>query len=262
MAGETGPLIVGVNGAQQTMASWRSLVKHFVARGWRVLLFDFPGQGRGRVITGDPHVSLDEQVDVTRAVIDTASPDAPVNLIGGSWGAVVCATTSARHPARVRQLVLGSFRTAPNPVILDMAARGRQYIEEGNLGKLADLFVEGFGRGLPVARRQQILRQMEGLSDDQAANLHALSFLFADGADISRHVDLRCITARTLIINGGLDPIVDVGNLAHASALVPNCRTLLVPQAGHFLHNELPALLKVYEHFFGGGDPTIELVSE
>src|ERR1700754_749139 len=89
IAGGTGPLIVGVNGAQQTMGSWRALVKFFVPRGWRVLLFDFPGQGRGRIIDGGPDVSLDEQVEITRAVIDSISPAAPVNLIGGSWGAVV-----------------------------------------------------------------------------------------------------------------------------------------------------------------------------
>lgn len=260
IAGDSGPLIVGVNGAQQTMGSRRAVVKFFVPRGWRVLVFDFPGQGRGRIIEGGPDVSLDEQVEITRAVIDSISPAAPVILIGGSWGAVVGAATAARHPARVRQLVLGSFRTAPNPAILDMAARGRRYIEEGDLGQLADLFVEGFGRGLPGARQEQIYRQIADLTTDQAANLYALSFLFADGSDISRHVDLRQITARTLIINGALDPIVDTDNLAHAATLVPDCRALLVPQAGHFLHNELPALLAVYEHFFAGGNPTLEMM--
>jgi pimeloyl-ACP methyl ester carboxylesterase len=236
IAGDHGPLIVGVNGAQQTMGSWRALVKFFVPRGWRVLLFDFPGQGRGRVIEGGPDVSLDEQVAITRAVIDSVSPGEPVNVIGGSWGAVVGAA-------------------------IDMAARGRRYIEEGDLAQLANLFVEGFGRGLPEARRQQIYRQIADLADDQAANLHALSFLFAEGSDISRHVDLRQITARTLIINGALDPIVDADNLAHAATLVPDCRALLVPQAGHFLHNELPALLAVYETFFSGGDPTLEMIA-
>jgi hypothetical protein len=33
-----------------------------------------------------------------------------------------------------------------------------------------------------------------------------------------------------------------------------------VPQAGHFLHNELPALLAVYEHFFAGGEPTLDMI--
>ena len=261
IAGETGPLLVGVNGAQQTMGSWRSLVKFFVPRGWRVLLFDFPGQGRGQILEGGADVSLDEQVDITRAVIDAVSPTMPVNLIGGSWGAVVSAALSARHPSRVRQVVLGSFRTAPNTVILELAARGRRYIEERRLDKLAELFVDGFGRCLPEIRRQQIYRQIADLPGEHAANLHALSYWFADGSDISRHADLRDITARTLIVNGGLDPIVDVDNLAHASTLVRDCRTLLVPEAGHFLHNELPALLTIYEHFFSGGEPTLEMIA-
>lgn len=110
-----------------------------------------------------------------------------------------------------------------------------------------------------VAR--QIYRQIADLSVEQAANLHSLSYLFADGSDISRHANLRHITARTLIVNGGLDPIVDIDNLAQASTLVPDCRTLLVPEAGHFLHNELPALLRLYEHFFRGGEPTLEMIA-
>jgi pimeloyl-ACP methyl ester carboxylesterase len=252
LVGHSGPLIVGVNGAQQTMGAWRSFVRHFSSRGFRVVLFDFPGQGRGRVLEGPQALDLGEQVAVTAAVLDHVSPEAPVDLIGGSWGAVLCAATAARHPRRVRQMLLGSFRTSANPALLEMARAGRRYVEEGRPERLAELFVEGFGARLPQAKKDQIRRQMRGLAPDQARHLYALSMLFADGADIARHVDLGQVRARTLILNGGADPIVDEENLHCAVRRIPDCVGYLVPDVGHFLHEECPSLLATYEAFFRG----------
>ena len=256
-AGGAGPRIVVVNGAQQTMGSWSSFVRHFVRRGFRILLFDFPGQGRGEFLRGAPHLDLEQQVAITRAVMDAFSPDEPVNLLGGSWGSVVCAATAARHPERVRQMVLGSFRTAPNGRLLEIAETGRRYVAEGRLDALAALFVDGFGAGLPDGKKEQVRRQMRTLPREHAEQLVASSFLFADGADISRYVDLERIRARTLILNGSEDPIVDEENLAWAARRIPDCRGHLVPGVGHYLHNENPALLATYESFFRGGEPVL-----
>jgi pimeloyl-ACP methyl ester carboxylesterase len=47
VVGEGTHLLICVNGMQQTMASWRSLVPRFTAHArYRVALFDFPNQGR------------------------------------------------------------------------------------------------------------------------------------------------------------------------------------------------------------------------
>lgn len=259
LAGESGPLIVVVNGAQQTMAASVSIVKHFAPRGFRVVLFDFPGQGRARVLEGPPRVELDEQIAVTLAVLDEFSPRDPVNLFGGSWGSVVCAATAARHPERVHQMLLGSFQTAPNRVLLELAATGRRYVDEGRLERLAELFIDGFGRGLPDAKKQQIRKQISSLPREHAEQLRAHSFLFVDDVDISRYVDLARIRARTLILNGATDPILDRDNLESATRRIPNCTGHLIPGIGHFLHNERPALLTTYETFFRGEEPTIPL---
>ena len=109
--GEGTHLLICVNGMQQTMASWRSLVPRFTAHAWyRVALFDFPNQGRARCLRGEAGVDVVEQVHVLGAMVDALSPDAPVALIGGSWGAVVAAAYAARRPHRVTRLVLGSFQ--------------------------------------------------------------------------------------------------------------------------------------------------------
>jgi pimeloyl-ACP methyl ester carboxylesterase len=185
-------------------------------------------------------------------VLDRFSPGAAADLIGGSWGAVLGAATAARHPARVRRMLLGSFRTSANRVLLEMARAGRRYVEAGQPERVADIFVEGFGARLPQAKKDQIRRQMRALPAEQARHLHALSLLFADGADISRHVDLGAVRARTLILNGAEDPIVDEENLHWAVARIPDCAGYLVPEVGHFLHEECPALLETYAAFFRG----------
>ena len=66
--GETGRLIVCVNGAQQTMAVWKSVVSYFF-KDYRIVLFDFPGQGRARVLSGPTAISFDEQLDVLYQVV-------------------------------------------------------------------------------------------------------------------------------------------------------------------------------------------------
>jgi hypothetical protein len=61
--GQGEQFMVCVNAVQQTMAAWRSVIGYFAER-WRLLLFDFPGQGRGRILSGATEVSLDEQIQV------------------------------------------------------------------------------------------------------------------------------------------------------------------------------------------------------
>jgi hypothetical protein len=52
----------------QSMAMWYSFVCRFSHR-FRIVLFDFPNQGTGRVVEGPADLSLDEQVDILNAVI-------------------------------------------------------------------------------------------------------------------------------------------------------------------------------------------------
>ena len=62
-------------------------------------------------------------------------------------------------------------------------------------------------------------------------------------------LDLSRITAQTLIINGADDTIIDLDDMHVAAKLIPNCETILVENAGHFLHFEQPELLDLYAEF-------------
>src|SRR6185436_6201705 len=100
-ASPTAPILICVNGMQQTMAMWRSVLKRMSATGYRTVLFDFPNQGRAAELNqhlGGSSLSVEQQVEVLHAVVEHVAPEQQVALIGGSWGALVAAAFASAHP--------------------------------------------------------------------------------------------------------------------------------------------------------------------
>ena len=63
-----------LNGAQQTRAAWRSVIKRF-SNCYRIVTFDPPGQGSAANLS-TKHFSLADHVEVASAVVKTAAPTA------------------------------------------------------------------------------------------------------------------------------------------------------------------------------------------
>jgi pimeloyl-ACP methyl ester carboxylesterase len=246
--GEGPHLLICVNGMQQTMASWRSLVRHFAGTSYRVALFDFPNQGRARCLHGSACVGILEQVGVLGAVADTLSPDEPVALIGGSWGAVVAAAYAARRPPRVRRLVLGSFQVRPNARLREVARLGRSLVAAGRGDELGEVFVGTFGAHLPPPRQRSIVAQFAALRAEQFQQMFEHAERLVNEEDVDSVADLRAIHAETLIVNGGADPIVDAVD-TETLRRIPGAELRVVANVGHFLHVEQPAILETYAEF-------------
>ena len=70
-----------------------------------------------------------------------------------------------------------------------------------------------------------------------------------DYGDIGRLVDLSAIRARTLIVNGADDPIVDAGDGYEAARRIPHAEVRLLEGVGHFLHAEQPQIMDVFADF-------------
>ena len=244
--------LVCVNGMQQTMASWRTLVRHFARQcEYRVVLFDFPNQGRARCCRGDARVSVAEQVDVLGAVADEVSPDRPVALIGGSWGAVVAAAYAARCPKRVSRLVLGSFQIKANARLREVASLGRALVADGRGDELGPLFMREFGAQLPADRQRAILAQFAALRNEQFQQMYEHAARLVNEESIDQIADLGDIEAETLIVNGAADPIIDPHD-AQTLERLPAAERCVVPDVGHFLHIESPGVLDIYSGFLLG----------
>ena len=241
--------LICVNGMQQTMAAWRALVKRMAGTGYRIVLFDFPNQGRAVTTNGGSSVGLPQQVDVLHAVVSQMSGAAPVALIGGSWGALVAAAYAATYPARVSHLVLGSFQTRASAKLRDVARRGRALVEQGRIDDLATLFISEFGDRMSHVRQSAIRTQFRALRPEQVRQMYDQALLLLSGDDLGCMVDLSRITARTLIVNGDADPLIDP---CDAVMLVRRLRAATIhiePDAGHFLHLERPQIIDTYARF-------------
>lgn len=240
--------IVCVSGAQQTMAVWRSVIGHF-GKDYSIVTFDPPGVGRSRVLEGPMKFTLEEQLDVLSRVIETTRSPGPLTLVGCSWGAMVSAAYAALYPDGVDKLVLASFGVKPSQAMLEVIRAGQALYDRGEPARAGALIIDRFGNNISEAYKKQILAQFERMSDDQARSFYNHCDFVESVQHIEQFVPLHRITARTLIINGANDTILDLEDMQVARARIPNCQTRIVEDAGHFLHFERPDILNIYAEF-------------
>ncbi|MFX1316531.1 MAG: alpha/beta fold hydrolase [Promethearchaeota archaeon] len=241
--------IIFVNGAQQTMGIWRDFIKRF-KEDYRIIVFDFPGQGRAEILYGDYIVSFEEQMEVLHNVVLALSSLGDNYFVGASWGSIVAAGYASRHPERVKKLLLGSFGSKLNEFIIELMKKGRKLAEEGEIAKIGPLLIDGFGKNIPEALKGAIRKQFQNISIDQVKSFVAHSEFVENTANVMKIVDPKKITARTLMINGEKDTIVDAKENESFASLMQDCEFVIVKGTGHFLHFENPSCYDIYKDFF------------
>jgi pimeloyl-ACP methyl ester carboxylesterase len=246
--GQGSRFLVCVNGAQQTMAAWRPVVTYF-SRDYRLLLFDFPGQGRARIISGPAVVTLDEQIEVLHQVLSAQNTSEKSIVAGASWGGVVVAVFASRFPHLVDKIILASFGIRVNEKLAQAIRDGQRLNETATGEQVADVIVKYFGQHLNESFKKKMYDQFKNITEEHLANFHAHGQVIKTTKHINEVVDLRSIKAQTLIINGEMDTVMDLEDITFAAAQIPNCLVKIVPGVGHFLHNESDDVLSVYRDF-------------
>lgn len=241
-------IMVCVSGALQTMAIWRSVVKRFTSN-FTVVIFDMPGIGRSEIKSGGAHITVEEQIQTLQALIDANHTGGELTLAGSSWGTAIAAAYAAMYPNTVQHLILSSFGMQPNAAMKVLVERAVVLYEAGNYAGGADLILELFGRQVGASYRKQIIAQFNQLNDAHAESFYEHAQNIMRLGRLDDVVDLTQIKARTIIINGADDTIIDLDDMYVAERLIPNCELLLVQGVGHFLHFERPELLDDYERF-------------
>ncbi len=246
--GESPRLMVCVSGAQQTMVVWRSLVNHFM-RDYSVVTFDMPGLGRTRTLTGPLETTFEEQYLILRAIVAATDRGGPLTLVGCSWGTLVVSAYASRLPAAVDTLVLGSFGVKPSAEMRDVIREGRRLYESGAREAGGHLIIERFGQNISPMYKKRIVAQFERMDEDQARAFVNHCRFVDSVSHIDELIDLNAITARTLIINGANDTILDLEDVDIAANRIANCQSRIVEDAGHFLHFERPDIINIYAEF-------------
>jgi len=241
--GTSGPFIVCINGVQQSMAMWQSFI-HYFSPAYRIVLFDFPGQGKGSVITGPQNISLDEQVEILHEVVN-ATDAHNITICSASWGGVVALALAAKYPQLIKQLVLGSLGTKPNTRMIETIQTGFQ-IDPNKRDEMAQTLIESFGENLPDAVKKKIARQFAGMSQEQLDSFCEHGLFIIAAKNLTDVIDLKKIRAKTVLINGENDTIIDLDDVKYLASQIPHCHLKIVKDVGHFLHLENDAVLDVY----------------
>lgn len=233
------------------MAVWNSFFRFF-RKDYRVTVFDFPGQGGGKIVSGPPEVDLGEQIEVVRAVQEHASPPGKVYLFGSSWGGVVAAAFAAKYPSRVEKALLASFGTKPSSRMTRVINQGQELYRNGVGAKIGHLLVDEFGQLIPETLKSRIVNQFTNMKEEHFQNFLAHSESVKQIRHIHEIIDLGKIQAETLIMNGAKDALLDSQDIEEVATAIDNCRFEVIPDAGHFLHFEDPRILDQYADFFAG----------
>ena len=83
----TAPPVVLVHGYPDTHLLWTRLARH-LSHELRVIAYDTRGQGLSPTRAPDPAFALPRLAADLMAVLDDASPDRPVHVVGHDWGSV------------------------------------------------------------------------------------------------------------------------------------------------------------------------------
>lgn len=243
--------LVFLNGVQQSMAMWHSLVRRF-SHSYRIVLFDFPNQGAGRTVEGSSHLSLDEQVDILGAVIDATIGEDHTSLCSASWGGVVALAYAARHPQRLKGLILASIGTRANQKMTEMITQGLE--SEVDRLQVAECIIENFGKELPAAMKNRIVSQFQRMDTEsfQAFFQHGSTVISV--GELEKVVELGKVRCKTVILYGEKDAIVDLDDVKFLASKLPGSELRLIKDVGHFLHLEKEELLDVYADILGSLD--------
>ena len=238
-----------VNGLQQSMAMWQSFVRRF-SRTHRIVIFDFPSHGKGRVVSGSGDISLEEQTAILHAVAVATKTTEQLTICSASWGGVVAALYAVRHPDKVKRLILASMGTRANATMIELIKRGFGLTFEDRL-QIAETLIQTFGADLPPAMKRRILMQFQHMDEAGLAAFQRHGLFVLAMHDLANGVDVNKISCQTIIVYGEKDTIVDAADAALLARQIPNALFKSIPGVGHFLHLENEAILDIYEDILG-----------
>ena len=248
--GDSDKTIVCLSGAKQTMSAWRSFVSYFQA-GYRVVVFDMPGQGRSKILEGAAGVSLDEQVDILHQIIFETDTQLSVEkfLIGGSWGSIVAAAYADKHTGIFDRMILASFGTKANTVLQSVIGDVQKLISLGQGKDIAPVMIEKFGQSIPDTLKRQIVAQFESMTEKQFQSFYEHSVAVSKMGDLKDLVNLKNIPIPVLVVMGQFDTVMDLFDTRKSTKLLPQGEFKLINGVGHFLHWEQPDILYSYSEF-------------
>lgn len=253
------PLVKAANWMTHLEYEWESPVwQHwirFFSDHFRFVRYDERGCGMTDWQVGQ--LSVDRWQGDLAHVIDAASAQAPVSLLGISQGAVACIAYAARHPERVSRMVLygGYARGAYHRGNRDATREYRLIIEAIRLG---------WGKENPAFRQLFTSRFIPGGTPEQLAWFNELcrrttsAEVAAELLQMRARLDvvdlLEQVRVPTLVLHAREDNVVPVGEGRLLASAIHDAQFVELPSKNHVLLADEPAWVRFKEavlEFFG-----------
>lgn len=241
----SGPPLLMAIGTGSTMAEWDPDLLARLARGRRLILFDYPGLGRSsrwRV----PRKSFASLADTTArfmAVIGVPRAD----VLGWSMGGFVAQQLAIRHPETVRRMILAGTNPGGDAAVLG-APEDQETDSDPNpsdtavLNVLYPRTVAGRAEGRAFLRRLESASASGEAPDDFSvpdttvrAQVAAEEPWLRSNANASA---LRRLSLPVLVTGGRRDVVVPPANARALARLIPGADLRLLPGGHAFLFGD------------------------
>ncbi len=247
-----GPPLLMINGIGANIEVWQPLAGLLTSR--RLIRFDAPGTGLSPV--PDQSYRMRALADVVAGLLDRLDLEV-VDVLGYSFGGALAQEFARQHPRRLRKLIL--VGTIPG---LGAVQNPRTVIAA------FDPRLAGAGS---ERRRRKVARLVGGRSgsDPSVLDVYERNRLRHPPSVAGYRFQLRALTgwssitwlhtlsAPTLVLAGGRDPIVPVINSRIFARLIPDCRRHVVSDGGHLFPIDQPEDVAPAIQAFLGTEPDL-----
>jgi 3-oxoadipate enol-lactonase len=226
-----GPVVVLIHGFPLDRSMW-SHQRSSVGSIYRVILPDL--RGHGASAAPDGIYTVDEMADDVLELLDALQITEPVVVGGLSMGGYVALSIAARHPDRLKALMLMNTRASAD---LPEAARvreelARQIETSGNTkAVVAVMLPKLFARTTFEHHPEVVARMHDRMARTPARAVAGTLRGLAIRPD--RTGDLPGIGVPTLILAGVDDALISVEESESMARLIPGAKLVIIPEAGH-----------------------------
>lgn len=243
--------LVLVHGFSVPSYIWDSTYLAAQAKGLHVIRYDM--FGRGFSDRPETIYSVEFMAKQLEEVIDSLTPNTPINLAGLSWGGRVVSYYTATHPSKVKRLILvdpSGFETIDKKDATPVKICNREVAKalRENAPHMAESQLDDFYKPDRFLYWPDLYRpQME-----YKGFVHALLSTKANMRDL--HPEMKQIgdsNIPVLLLMGSHDAVINPDKtIPEAQRVIPQIKVVKIAEAGHLPHIEnTKAFNKVFFQF-------------
>lgn len=114
--------------------------------------------------------------------------------------------------------------------------------------QMAYILIKSFGETLPQRIKQNIVNQFRAMKEESVQAFYEHGLFVISSKNLSDIVNLHAIKAKTILLNGENDTIIDLEDVKFLASQIPDCELRIIKGVGHFMHMESDEVLDIYEN--------------